>query len=199
MRPLKKQAGFIQAILPWIPAIAAGVGALGSFLGGERANQANSAQALRQMNFQEDMSKTAHQREVLDLKAAGLNPILSAQRGASTPGGAMAQQIDTLSPAVNTALQVSRNSAEVGVLRQQAKNLVMSIDLIDAQTWKTDVDRALSSLAYNEKLKMIELLREELKIRRRMGEIAEGDFGVWMGYLKEFSSSLLGGGSFVPN
>lgn len=50
----------------------------------------NQNSAREQMNFQRDMSNTSHQREVKDLLAAGLNPILSANGGASTPSGSYA-------------------------------------------------------------------------------------------------------------
>lgn len=63
-------------------------------------NWLNSAKGLnaaeKQMSFQSIMSGTAHQREVEDLKKAGLNPVLSANggAGASTPTGAYDQQLE---------------------------------------------------------------------------------------------------------
>ena len=52
-------------------------------------------QARKQMRFQEDMSNTAYQRAMEDMRKAGLNPILAGKLGgASTPPGSMAKTPD---------------------------------------------------------------------------------------------------------
>lgn len=110
----RKMIGFAGATLA-----GAGIGAASSFLGGERANAASAKQAALNRDFQERMTRNKHQYEVKDLRAAGLNPILSAQAGAAVPSGATAQQKDTITPALNSALQVKQVAAQIANLQAE--------------------------------------------------------------------------------
>ncbi len=72
--------------------------------------------AKRQMSFQKSMASTQHQREVEDLRAAGLNPILSAGGpGAAAPGGALAPTPDF----ATSALSATRLEQEIRNLKAQ--------------------------------------------------------------------------------
>lgn len=117
----------------WAPLAVAGGAALAQVIGQDSANKANERMSEDQMRFQERMSSTAHQREVKDLRAAGLNPILSANAGASTPAGASATSENVMEGAAATAMQLSMLKGDLA--KQKAET-----DLLDAQRGKAQAE-----------------------------------------------------------
>lgn len=151
-------------------ALGIGVPLISGFLsnkGAEERNETQIASAREQMAFQERMSNTAHQREIDDLRAAGLNPILSSRYGgASSPSGAQASIEDTLTPAVSSAIQtrrmfadVERSEAEVKNMNAMRENIDKTYAKIGQETAKLEDERQLIRAQMGEVNARIENLR----------------------------------------
>lgn len=117
--------GVLDSLLPWTGVISTIFSALDA-----RANR----------NFQERMSSTAHQREVRDMMAAGINPALSARSGgASTPSGAQARIEDVGS----SALAAKLNRAQIGLIEASTLREVANARL--ANTQATDISNTAAA------------------------------------------------------
>lgn len=189
--------------MPWVSgAIVAGA----SLLGGERRNKAQTSSAQAQMDFQEEMSRTAHQRQVKDLRKAGLNPILSAKYGgASTPPGAMPQIQDTITPAVSTGMDMYQRQAGVAKTQEETRKLIYETQSAWADqrtsyqnSLKAVWEKRIAEIGVDRARKELKIIEENYKIAKRAGEMSDTNFGIAMKYIKEFTSSVLGGGSLVP-
>lgn len=113
-----------------------------------KADAFNAAEAEKNRQWQAEMSSTAHQREVADLKAAGLNPIISAYgQGAATGSGATA----------------SSSNALTGVLGNMAMSAMQAVGTM-SQTMLNNSTSRLNAWQTNETAKQTTQMNNETQL-----------------------------------
>lgn len=184
------------------------LGNVGSFIGNKATDFLfSNYQANKAWSRQKQAAQSAHQWEVADLKAAGLNPILSATggNGANLPSVAVAQNANSEAPNIigmMSALQGIRNQeqqeqvlkAQENLLKTQAYRELDSATLLRAQTAQINTNNYIPAV-FNARM------MDNPKLRNQMVDMyqteryknALGQFGQLLGGVQQFGSLLFGG------
>lgn len=156
---------------------------------------------------QKQAAQSAHQWEVADLRAAGLNPILSATggNGANLPSVAVAQNANSEAPDIigmMSALQGIRNQeqqenvlkAQERLIQTQADRELDSATLLRSQTAQINTQNYIPAV-FNARMMNDPKLRNQMvdMYQTERYKNALGQFGQLLGGVQQFGSLLFGG------
>lgn len=187
-------------------------GAIFGQIAGQVANKAtdflfSNYQANKAWSRQKQAAQSAHQWEVADLRAAGLNPILSATggNGANLPSVAVAQNANSEAPnliGMMSALQGIRNQkeqekvlkAQQNLLDYQAHREQNASILLRAQADRVNTANYIPML-FNARMMDDSKVRNDMvnMYQTELYKNALGPAGSLLGAVQQFGSLLFGG------
>ena len=184
------------------------LGNVGSFIGNKATDfLLGNYNANKAWSRQKQAAQSAHQWEVADLRAAGLNPILSATggNGANLPSVAVAQNANSEAPNIlgmMATMQGIRNQeqqenvlkAQEELLKTQADRERDSATLLRSQTAQINTNNYIPAV-FNARLMADPKLRNQMvnMYQTERYKNALGQFGQLLGGVQQFGSLLFGG------